>query len=67
MENRVKDLVRFYLQKHVRETLIELNWIMKTVYRSILLLFIKGVYNYVLIKVNINFIFRKQNMMKTHH
>jgi hypothetical protein len=29
MENRVKDLIRFYLQKHVRETLIELNLIMK--------------------------------------
>jgi hypothetical protein len=35
-------------------------------YRSILLLFIKGMYNYTLIKININFIFRK-NMMKTHH
>jgi hypothetical protein len=27
MENQVKDLIRFYLQKHVRETLIELNLI----------------------------------------
>jgi hypothetical protein len=40
---------------------------MKNGYRSILLLFIKGVYNYVLIKVNINFIFKKQNMVKTHN
>jgi hypothetical protein len=29
MENRVKDLIRFYLQKNVWETLIELNLIMK--------------------------------------
>jgi hypothetical protein len=29
MENRVKDIIRFYLQKHVRETLIKLNLIMK--------------------------------------
>jgi hypothetical protein len=29
MENRVKDLIRFYLQMHVRETLIKLNFIMK--------------------------------------
>jgi hypothetical protein len=29
MENRVKDLIKFYLQKHVRETLIKLNLIMK--------------------------------------
>jgi hypothetical protein len=29
MENWVKDLIRFYLQKHVRETLIKLNLIMK--------------------------------------
>jgi hypothetical protein len=29
MENRVKDLIRFYLQKHVRETLIKLNLIME--------------------------------------
>jgi hypothetical protein len=29
MENQVKDLIRFYLQKHVRETLIKLNLIMK--------------------------------------
>jgi hypothetical protein len=26
MVNRVKDLIRFYLQKHVRETLIKLNF-----------------------------------------
>jgi hypothetical protein len=30
MENRVKDLIRFYLQKHVRETLIKVNLIMKS-------------------------------------
>jgi hypothetical protein len=35
--------------------------------RSILLLFIKGMYNYTLIEININFIFRKQDMVKTHH
>jgi hypothetical protein len=29
MENQVKDLIRFYLQKHVIETLIKLNLIMK--------------------------------------
>jgi hypothetical protein len=29
MENRVKDLIRFCLRKHVRETLIKLNLIMK--------------------------------------
>jgi hypothetical protein len=29
MENRVKDLIRFYLQKHVIETLIKLNLITK--------------------------------------
>jgi hypothetical protein len=29
MENQMKDLIRFYLQKHVRETLIKLNLIMK--------------------------------------
>jgi hypothetical protein len=46
---------------------MKLNLIMKNGYRSILLLFIKGVYNYVLIKVNINFIFKKQNMVKTHN
>jgi hypothetical protein len=40
---------------------------MKNGYRSILLLFIKGMYNKIIIKININFIFRKQNMMKTHH
>jgi hypothetical protein len=60
MENRVKDLIRFYLQKHVKQSLIKLNLIMKNGYRSILLLFIKGMYNYVLIKVNIKLIFRKQ-------
>jgi hypothetical protein len=60
MENRVKDLIRFCLQKHVKQSLIKLNLIMKNGYRSILLLFIKGMYNYVLIKVNIKLIFRKQ-------
>jgi hypothetical protein len=45
MENRVKDLIRFYLQKHVKESLIKLNLIMKNGYRSVLLLFIKGMYN----------------------
>jgi hypothetical protein len=29
MENQIKDLTRFYLQKHVRETLIKLDLIMK--------------------------------------
>jgi hypothetical protein len=29
MENRTKELIRFYLQKHVRETLIKLNLLMK--------------------------------------
>jgi hypothetical protein len=29
MENRIKYLIRFYLQKHVRETSIKLNLIMK--------------------------------------
>jgi hypothetical protein len=29
MENRVKDVIRFYFQKHVRETLIKLIMIMK--------------------------------------
>jgi hypothetical protein len=29
MENRVRELIRFYLLKHVRETLIKLNLIMK--------------------------------------
>jgi hypothetical protein len=29
MENRVKDLIIFYLQKYVREILIKLNLIMK--------------------------------------
>jgi hypothetical protein len=29
MENLVKDLIRFYLQKHVSETLIKLMLIMK--------------------------------------
>jgi hypothetical protein len=29
MENRVKDLIKFYLQKHLRETLSKLNLIMK--------------------------------------
>jgi hypothetical protein len=36
MENQVKDLIRFYLQKLVRETLIKLNLIAKN-----------GVYHYV--------------------
>jgi hypothetical protein len=30
MENRVKDLIRFYLQKHKRGTLIKLNLFMKS-------------------------------------
>jgi hypothetical protein len=29
MENRVKDLINFYVQKHVIETLIKLNLLMK--------------------------------------
>jgi hypothetical protein len=29
MENRVRDLIRFYLQKDVREILIKLNLVMK--------------------------------------
>jgi hypothetical protein len=29
MENRVKDLIRSYLQKHVRETLIKFNLLMQ--------------------------------------
>jgi hypothetical protein len=36
MEIRVKDLIRFYLQKLVRETLIKLNLVVKS-----------GVYHYV--------------------
>jgi hypothetical protein len=44
-ENRDKDLINFYIQKHVIETLIKLNLLIKTMYRSILLLFIKGVHN----------------------
>jgi hypothetical protein len=67
MENWVKDLIRFYLQNHMRETLIKFNLIKKMIYRSILLLFIKDIYNQTLIKININFIFRKQNMVKAHH
>jgi hypothetical protein len=29
MENQVKDLIKFYLHKYVRETLIKLNLVMK--------------------------------------
>jgi hypothetical protein len=35
MENRVKDLINFYVQKHVIETLIKLNLLIKMMYRSI--------------------------------
>jgi hypothetical protein len=44
MKKRDKDLINFYVQKHVIETLIKLNLIMKNGYRSILLLFIKGMF-----------------------
>jgi hypothetical protein len=60
MENRVKDLIRFYLQKHVRETLIKLNLIMKnSVYIYIAVIW-KNIFDQALIKINIKFIFRKQ-------
>jgi hypothetical protein len=46
MENRVKDLIRFYLQKHVRQTLIKINLIMKNdVYIYIYILFRKDMFN----------------------
>jgi hypothetical protein len=58
MENRVKDLIRFYLQKHVRETLIKLNLLMKNgVWIYIDFIWKRHVYE-TLIKIKL--IFRKQ-------
>jgi hypothetical protein len=60
MENRVKDLIRFYLQKHVRETLIKLNLIMKKGVWIYIAVIWKSIFNQTLIKINTEFIFRQQ-------
>jgi hypothetical protein len=60
MENRVKDLIRFYLQKHVRETLIKLTLIMKKGVWIYIAVIWKSIFNQTLIKINTEFIFRQQ-------
>jgi hypothetical protein len=60
MENRVKDIIRFYLQKHVRETYIKLNLIMKNGVWIYIDFIWKRHVSEALIKINIKLIFRKQ-------
>jgi hypothetical protein len=60
MENRVKDLIRFYLRKHVRETLIKLNIGYEKPCMDLYRFYLEKTYLIDINKINTTFIFRKQ-------
>jgi hypothetical protein len=60
MENRVKDLIRFCLRKHVRETLIKLNLIMKKRCIDLYSFYLEKTCLISINKINIKLSFEKQ-------